>query len=839
MKVLIVVHGFPPLAESGCEVYAHAHARALATHFGDDVLVLTREQDTSRGEYAVRSEQRDGLRIVRINNTFSHTRSFEDSYRNDAIGALAANLVDDFRPEVAHIHHLTGLSTTIVSTLTGRGVPCFMTLHDYWLMCHRGQLFDLDRRICGGPGASGDCGRCLGLEAAAPPSAFLAARAMSRVLPTRLAKAFMNVSQGLSPAAATSDAEAQRTEHMRGVMAHVTRFLAPSNFMRDRFIEFGVPPDRIVHWPYGFEVPSDGPAKAGPHVPTRAGPHVRAEPGARSLRLGFIGSLMVSKAPHLTIEAARGLDGVAGVDLFGALTPYHGDDSYLRYLAPLLVAEGVRHHGPIPHRRIPDALASIDVLVVPSAWPENSPLVIQEAFLAGVPVIASRIGGIPELVEHDRNGLLFQPGDVEDLRRAIARVVHEPDLLDRLRAGIGPVRAITDDVAAERAMYADHVERHAARLSTRSTGSGQAGSGRANGDCGKSRRMAAVVLNYRTPDDTYLAVRSLLASRRPLDEIIVVNNDDHDGDRKPTVLRHIGSTQGLRQIDTGRNLGFSGGVNVGIRTALDGGADAVLLVNSDVILPPDCIERLERAMSETTSHRDCGIIAPVIANRSAPGVVATSGMSYDPLTGRMRHRGVGALVARAPRGIQPPKPVTVDAVSACAVLITRDVFDAIGLFEEDYFFSFEDLDFCLRARRAGFETLLAGDAIAYHEGSRSIGANTPERLYFAARNHLLLASRATPTSSRLRQGYRVSAIVVLNLAHAMISRGAPLPRRLGAVVRGTRDYVLSRFGARTLATTRGSDRPAGARSPARSGAAACCETDDPAGRPRGDSSTRA
>src|SRR6266508_3550560 len=104
MRVLIVVHGFPPQAEGGSEIYVRAHARALARRFGDAVLVLTREQDPERVEYSVRDEERDGLRIVWINNTFRNTRTFEESYRNEDILSIARGIIDEFRPDVAHIH---------------------------------------------------------------------------------------------------------------------------------------------------------------------------------------------------------------------------------------------------------------------------------------------------------------------------------------------------------------------------------------------------------------------------------------------------------------------------------------------------------------------------------------------------------------------------------------------------------------------------------------------------------------------------------------------------------------------------------------------------------------
>jgi GT2 family glycosyltransferase len=136
------------------------------------------------------------------------------------------------------------------------------------------------------------------------------------------------------------------------------------------------------------------------------------------------------------------------------------------------------------------------------------------------------------------------------------------------------------------------------------------------------------------------------------------------------------------------------------------------------------------------------------------------------------------------------------------MLVEREVFEAVGLLVEDYFFGFEDLDFCLKARRAGFATVLAGSATVYHEGSRSIGAETPRRLYFAARNHLLLARRLEPSAGRLAFLGLASWIVLLNLAHAARSKGGSLPARLAAVAEGVRDYAAGRFGMGPALPTR-------------------------------------
>ena len=124
-------------------------------------------------------------------------------------------------------------------------------------------------------------------------------------------------------------------------------------------------------------------------------------------------------------------------------------------------------------------------------------------------------------------------------------------------------------------------------------------------------------------------------------------------------------------IRTGRNLGFSGGMNVGIREALARNADRVLLVNSDVWVPPDSIDHLERALDGGVN---AGIAGPVVVARSAPDRIASIGMTYTPSTGRMLHRGAGALAAAG----RPSADRVVDGVSGCLMLVRREVFATVG-----------------------------------------------------------------------------------------------------------------------------------------------------------------
>jgi GT2 family glycosyltransferase len=339
-------------------------------------------------------------------------------------------------------------------------------------------------------------------------------------------------------------------------------------------------------------------------------------------------------------------------------------------------------------------------------------------------------------------------------------------LLDRLRAGAAGtgVRSLDDDVAATRRLYESYVATPNAVPTRRA-------------------RLAAVVLNFRTAADTAIATGSLLASDRQPDDIIVVDNDADSACRNELARRG----DAITYVQPGGNLGFSGGMNVGIRLALDRGADFVLLVNSDVVVPPDCIGQLEAALA---ARPDTGIAGPLVLSRSLPDVVGSSGVDYNRGTGRMRHRGVGAIVDSA----KNLADAEVDAVSGCLMLVARNVFDRVGLLDERYFFSFEEIDFCLRARAAGIGTRLVGGAVAYHEGGQAIGGQAPRRLYFAARNHLLLAQAHAVGGLSVKRAARALFIVALNLAHAVRTSGGSLPARLGATLRGIRDHLEGRYG---------------------------------------------
>lgn len=447
MRIAQVIHGFPPQNAAGSELYAYYLSKELAKRHS--VSVFYRVADRSLDEYAVSAETFEGLPVVTINNTFRDCDSFEKTYRNDVIDKEFGTFLDRARPDVVHVHHVTCLSTNLVRVAKERRVPVVFTLHDFWLICQRGQLVKRDLSLCQGPKPH-ECARCLAYQLSIRGGHQKVSRIYQRtknILGKKLSglKAFAKRLYLLraklffmSQRNAVNQIH-ERTRHINEMCGLVDLFISPSQFLRAKFIEYGVPPEKILFMKHGHQTS-----------------HFAGFEKRRSdrLRFGYIGTLIPSKGVHVLVEAFNGVRSVeAELKIHGVFLPYEGFEDYPDFLPRLVRNERIRFMGGYEHSQIANIMAEIDVLVIPSIWHENSPLTIHEAFLARTPVIASNLGGMAELIHDGVNGLLFRVEDARDLREKIETVVQHPDLIPKLRANIGPVKTIEENAAEIEEVY--------------------------------------------------------------------------------------------------------------------------------------------------------------------------------------------------------------------------------------------------------------------------------------------------------------------------------------------------------------------------------------------------
>lgn len=409
MRLLYVIHSFPPESRGGSEIACHRVAVDMAES-GHDVHVLTRIADEDAEDGLVRVTEENGVTVHRVNRTYRNFAGFEATYASPMVESLFERMLRDVRPDLVHFHHLTHLSLRLPTIAKAHRLPVVFTLHDYWLFCQLGQLLTIDQERCSGP-RPGRCARCCSNELFPGP------RAGGTVPPWRHLRGLLRMRK--------------RLRLGRRQWRSVDLFLSSSDYLRGWFLSLGMPEQQIVTLDNGYD-----PSQFESVPPVR--------PDGR-LTFGYIGNLIPSKGIHVLVDAFQRVEGAARLEVHGAYSVYHpGFEDYEKQLrASANHDERIRFEGSYEPMRAAEIMARLDVVVVPSIWYENSPLTIHEAFLARRAVITSGMGGMKELVEHEKNGLLFVPEDPVDLARQIQRMVDDPSLVDRLAVG-GPVLAIGD-----------------------------------------------------------------------------------------------------------------------------------------------------------------------------------------------------------------------------------------------------------------------------------------------------------------------------------------------------------------------------------------------------------
>ena len=447
MRILYVVHGFPPDTWAGTEVYTLELARAMRAR-GHEVAIATRAppKDEEDPDWTVDEESFDGLRVHRIRRRVGKL-PIAETFRPEAAVAAYFQVLDRERPDVVHVHHVLHLAVDIVPATRTLGIPCIVTLNDYWGLCSRVQLLRPDGVRCERNQGMG-CFPCVKdksprlvplAKAAAPIVQPVAAvldaafrkpgRKRNRL--ARFARSWLDLSE--------------RHAYVLGKLAQADLLVAPSAFLRERFLETGFfDPGKIVHSDYGTRVP--------------AGPHVHAKRASKIVRFGFVGSLVEHKGVATLVEAASRLDPArAELGVHGAFRPE--DDDFHARLEARAHGAPVRFRGPFVHDRIGEIHEGIDVLVVPSLWFENSPLTIHEAFLHGTPVVASGIGGMKELVREGVDGFHARPGDATHLASVLQRFVDDPSLAGRLARNLPRVKTLDEDVLETERRYRELARR--------------------------------------------------------------------------------------------------------------------------------------------------------------------------------------------------------------------------------------------------------------------------------------------------------------------------------------------------------------------------------------------
>lgn len=440
LRILHVIHDFLPRHRAGSEIYADTLCRALAAR-GHFPVVLCADVDPARVHGRIVWRDWRGLTVAEIANNWAFD-SFDESWASPRLDAQIAGVLDATQPHVVHVHNLLNLSLRLPEIARRRGIPVLATLHDYTLVCPSGgqRIHLAEDHVCHTIEA-GRCARCfsespfqaqlaLGRFARRRVTAKLLGRVAARVRrhAPALGGPLLQTARRLPAPSITPGSIERRLIAARRVFSDVDLFVAPSRHLAEEFLSLGVPAAKMVVSDYGF-----------PPLPRPVRPDGRPQ----VLRIGYVGTLVRHKGVHLLIDAMKRLSGRrAELHIFGDEAVFPSYAAELRAQARGLP---ITFEGAFDRERVSEIYGRFDVLAVPSLWLENSPLVIHEAFMCGVPVIGARIGGIADLVADGVNGLLVEPGSSEAFVAAFGRLLDDGALFDRLRASHTPVKSIDDD----------------------------------------------------------------------------------------------------------------------------------------------------------------------------------------------------------------------------------------------------------------------------------------------------------------------------------------------------------------------------------------------------------
>ena len=311
-------------------------------------------------------------------------------------------------------------------------------------------------------------------------------------------------------------------------------------------------------------------------------------------------------------------------------------------------------------------------------------------------------------------------------------------------------------------------------------------------------KIAIVILNWNGAADTLECLRSVCGIEYSNFEILVVDNGSTDGSVE--AIRQYNPS--IRIIETGGNLGYAAGNNVGIRVALKDGSDFVLLLNNDTIVDSALVKKFVVAAGTIPN---AGILGAKIYFYSEKKKISYAGGKWKNIFSGCTHIGEGVL----DDGQSFNRVDETDFVTGCALFIRREVIEAIGLLDERFFLTFEDTDWYYRARRRGYQCIFVPSSIVWHKVAASFaGENSPLRVYFSSRNRLLWAEKHLNWLQRVGLHVQTYGVMAKHFLHPIFSTGEPInPKRrywefMGGLrsplnkarLFGVRDFWLRRFG---------------------------------------------
>lgn len=422
MRIMILSHGHPELSTGGAERAAYSLFQRLKQDPAvDDVVFVARAEHQAIGHSALFGSFRGRPDEILAAPPPVDGFTFQ-SLGFDVLKQLVSELISAIKPDVVHVHHFIFWGVEIFELFRQAGVRVVFTIHEFAAVCaNYGQMIKVDGRLCHAASPA-ECGLCF---------------------PARSAGKFF-----------------VRNTILQSMFEHVDAFIAPSEFLKTRYVAWGLPDDKthVIENLLDAEVIARGRVRAA--LPAAAEPSVADGEDARPVVFGFFGQINPFKGVDILLQAASALPETLRKRIEIRI---HGENRHYRetefgHRVEALLAntqDVVRLMGSYRNEDVSDLMAACDWIVVPSIWWENSPVVIQEARMAGRPMICANIGGMAEKIDRSTD-LLFparSPGALAEVMRTVVR--HQTRPSAQHLNDLATARSNADDIhfARHRALY--------------------------------------------------------------------------------------------------------------------------------------------------------------------------------------------------------------------------------------------------------------------------------------------------------------------------------------------------------------------------------------------------
>ena len=421
MKIALFVHCFFPVHFYGTETYT-LH---LARHYqaiGHEVTVVSAifQGESSVGELISRYEYA-GVPVVCVDKNLLPHSQIKETYHQPEMRGVLEMVLRELRPDVVHVTHLINHTAALLEVTQQLDIPTYASFTDFFGFCLNNKLEGANGDLCAGPSVTRtNCVACYVKDLARSASTPLWMRHTTDILgPRSIANgaAWVRHFPGFRGGKLDRMVEdiSQRPLTLSELYnAGYKAAVSPTKFLRGAYEANGI---RVPMYDIWFGVDVDRIPK-----PTRPSGHVPV--------IGFIGQIAPHKGTDLLIEAFSRLPAKsAELHVYG---PTDQDPVYMARLRELVGAHDVRFLGTFPKEREAQILSSMDLLVIPSRWYENSPLVLLSALATHTPVLVSDVAGLTEFIQPGRNGRAFQRGSIDDLHHALSEMVVSVQLLQTL-----------------------------------------------------------------------------------------------------------------------------------------------------------------------------------------------------------------------------------------------------------------------------------------------------------------------------------------------------------------------------------------------------------------------